>query len=163
MTGAGNFRHEKRAELAQHRNCSKNAHDSPTPTRSYPSEWKGKVRANQTIEGHIEALTKISKAITSDRYIEDVLRLVVTVTAETMRSKICSLWLLDGNDNAFKLRATQSLSEDYLRERSLKMGKGIVGQVALTRKPRAVINVLEEPDYKEKGLAGKECPHHRGQ
>jgi GAF domain-containing protein len=36
------------------------------------------------------------------------------------------------------------------------MGKGIVGQVALTRKPRAVINVLEEPDYKEKGLAGKE-------
>ena len=111
---------------------------------------------NHTFERHIEALTRISKAITSDRYIEDILRLVVTVTAETMRSKICSLWLLDDSNNALKLRATQSISEDYLKERSLKIGEGIVGQVALTRKPRAVVNVLEEPDYKEKELAGKE-------
>ena len=114
------------------------------------------MREDQDFERHIEALTKISKAITSDRYIEDILRLVVTVTAETMRSKICSLWLLDDNDNALKLRATQSISEDYLKERSLKMGEGIVGQVALTHKPRSVPDVLEEPDYKEKELARKE-------
>lgn len=114
------------------------------------------MREEQTFERHIQALTKISKAITSDRYIEDILRLVVTVTAETMRSKICSLWLLDDNDNALKLRATQSMSEDYLKERSLKIGEGIVGHVALTRKPRSVLNVLEEPEYKEKELARKE-------
>jgi signal transduction protein with GAF and PtsI domain len=107
-------------------------------------------------ERHIEALTRISKAISSDRYIEDILRLVVTVTAETMRSKICSLWLLDDSDKALKLRATQSISEDYLKERSLKMGEGIVGQVALTRKPRSVLDVLDEADYKEKELAKKE-------
>lgn len=114
------------------------------------------MREEQTFERHIQALTKISKAITSDRYIEDILRLVVTVTAETMRSKICSLWLLDDNDNALKLRATQSMSEDYLKERSLKIGEGIVGHVALTLKPRSVLNVLEEPEYKEKELARKE-------
>lgn len=114
------------------------------------------MREEQTFERHIQALTKISRAITSDRYIEDILRLVVTVTAETMRSKICSLWLLDDNDNALKLRATQSMSEDYLKERSLKIGEGIVGHVALTRKPRSVLNVLEEPEYKEKELARKE-------
>jgi signal transduction protein with GAF and PtsI domain len=110
----------------------------------------------QASERHIEALTRISKAISSDRYIEDILRLVVTVTAETMRSKICSLWLLDDGDNTFKLRATQSMSEDYLKERSLKMGEGIVGQVAVTRKPRSVSKVLHDPDYKEKELARKE-------
>lgn len=114
------------------------------------------MQEDQTVERHIEALTRISKAITSDRYIEDVLRLVVTVTAETMRSKICSLWLLDENDNALILRATQSMSEDYVRERSLKMGEGIVGHVALTCKPRSVLNVLEDPDYKEKELARQE-------
>ncbi len=111
---------------------------------------------DNTFERHIEALTRISKAITSDRYIEDILRLVVTVTAEAMHSKICSLWLLDNSDNALKLRATQSISEDYLKERSLKMGEGIVGQVALTQNPRAVLNVLEDPEYKEKDLARKE-------
>jgi len=110
----------------------------------------------EAFERHIEALTRISKAITSERYIEDILRLVVTVTAETMSSKICSLWLLDDSDSALKLRATQSISEDYLKERSLKMGEGIVGQVALTRKSRSVLNVLDEPDYKEKELAKKE-------
>jgi signal transduction protein with GAF and PtsI domain len=107
-------------------------------------------------ERHIEALTRISKAICSDRYIEDILRLVVTVTAETMRSTICSLWLLDAGDQAFKLRATQSISEDYLKERSLGVGEGIVGKVALTGKPRAVLNVLEDGDYQEKELARKE-------
>jgi signal transduction protein with GAF and PtsI domain len=110
----------------------------------------------KTIEKHIEALTKISRAITSDRYIEDILKLVVTVTAETMRSKICALWLLDDDNNTLKLRATQSISEDYLKDRSLKMGEGIVGQVAFSRKPRSVLDVLEEPDYKEKELAKKE-------
>ena len=114
------------------------------------------MKENHTSERHIDALTRISKAITSDRYIEDILRLVVTVTAETMHSKICALWLLDDNDNTLRLRATQSISEDYLKERSLKMGEGIVGQVALAQKPRSVINVLEEPDYKEKELAEKE-------
>ena len=110
----------------------------------------------RTFERHIQALTRISKAITSDRYIEDILRLVVTVTAETMLSKICSLWLLDDNDKVLRLRATQSISEDYLKERSLRIGEGIVGQVALTGKPRSVLNVLEEPEYKEKELARKE-------
>lgn len=110
----------------------------------------------QTSEKYVEALTRISKAITSERYLEDLLRLVVTVTAETMSSKICSFWLLDDSDNALKLRATQSISEDYLKERSLRIGEGIVGQVALAREPRSVLNVLEEPDYKEKELAEKE-------
>jgi len=114
------------------------------------------MKDDQTFQRHIEALTKISRAITSDRYIEDILRLVVTVTAEAMHSKICSLWLLDDRDNSLRLRATQSISEDYLRERSLKIGEGIVGKVALTRKPRSVINVLEDPDFKEKELAKKE-------
>ncbi|GAH29880.1 unnamed protein product, partial [marine sediment metagenome] len=41
----------------------------------------------------IEALSKISKAISSDLYLEDILRLIVTVTAQVMNSKICSLML----------------------------------------------------------------------
>ena len=36
------------------------------------------------------ALLEISKAISSDRYLDDILRLIVTVTANAMDSKICS-------------------------------------------------------------------------
>jgi hypothetical protein len=38
-----------------------------------------------------------------------------------MKSKVCSLWLMDERDNALKIRATQAMSEEYLKERSLKL------------------------------------------
>lgn len=104
----------------------------------------------------IQALSKISKAITSDLYIEDILRLIVTVTAQVMGSKICSLWLIDEKDNTIKLRATQTISKDYLKERSLQLGEGVVGSVVKERKPAIITEVLEDPRYKEKELARKE-------
>jgi signal transduction histidine kinase/putative methionine-R-sulfoxide reductase with GAF domain len=104
----------------------------------------------------INALLEISKAIASGLYLEDVLRLIVTVTANVMNSKICSLWILDEKDQKLKLKATQSISEEYLRERSLALGEGVVGHVALHNQPMAIFNVLKERLYKEKELAKKE-------
>jgi signal transduction histidine kinase len=107
-------------------------------------------------EREINALLEISKAIASGHYLEDVLRLIVTVTANVMDSKICSLWILDEKGQRLKLKATQSISEEYLKERSLAMGEGVVGHVALHNKPMAIANVLQEPLYKEKELAKRE-------
>jgi two-component system sensor histidine kinase HydH len=104
----------------------------------------------------INALLEISKAIASGLYLEDVLRLIVTVTANLMDSKICSLWIFDEREQKLKLKATQSISEEYLRERSLVMGEGVVGHVALQNQPMAILDVLREPLYKEKELAKKE-------
>jgi len=104
----------------------------------------------------INALLEISKAIASGLYLEDVLRLIVTVTANLMDSKICSLWILDEKEQKLNLKATQSISEEYLKERSLALGEGVVGHVALYNQPMAIPDVLEEPLYKEKDLAKKE-------
>jgi two-component system sensor histidine kinase HydH len=104
----------------------------------------------------INALLEISKAITSGLYLEDVLRLIVTVTANLMDSKICSLWILDEKTKTLKLKATQSISEEYLKERSLAMGEGVVGHVALHNRPMAIPDVLKDSLYKEKELAKKE-------
>jgi signal transduction histidine kinase/putative methionine-R-sulfoxide reductase with GAF domain len=104
----------------------------------------------------INALLEISKAIASGLYLEDVLRLIVTVTANVMDSKICSLWILDEKDQKLKLKATQSISEEYLKERSLALGEGVVGLVAVHNQPMAILDVLKEPLYKEKELAKKE-------
>jgi signal transduction protein with GAF and PtsI domain len=107
-------------------------------------------------EVQIRALTEVSKAITSELYLDDILKLVVTVTAEVMDSKICSLWLLDEKKKVLKLRATQTISREYLKERCLKLGEGVVGQVARTRMPMIIRDVQAEPKYKEKEMAGKE-------
>lgn len=107
-------------------------------------------------KAYIDTLSTISKAITSELYLEDVLKLIVTLTANVMKAKICALWLLDEKTKELKIRATQALSKEYLKERSLKLGEGIVGLVAGEKKPLAILDVLKEPKYKEKQLAKKE-------
>ncbi|MCX8118275.1 MAG: GAF and ANTAR domain-containing protein [Desulfobacterota bacterium] len=122
-----------------------------------PRTWRRPLASKKTsYKEQIKALTEISKAIASDRYLDDILKLIVTVTANVMDSKICSLWLLDEKEKVLKIRATQTMSEEYLKERSLKLGEGIVGYVAQTRKPLTILDVLKEPRYKEKELAKKE-------
>lgn len=118
--------------------------------------WGKEVSSPETQETYdrsIEALTLISKAITSDQYLEDILRLIVMVTAEVMNSSVCSLWLLDEKDRVMRLRATQSIDSEYLKDRVLKVGEGVVGKVVAENRPYIVSNVLTDPYYKEKELA----------
>ncbi|MDD4202686.1 MAG: GAF domain-containing protein [Candidatus Omnitrophica bacterium] len=105
---------------------------------------------------YLSTLSEISKAITSDLYLEDLLKLIVTLTANVMGAKICALWLLDEKDNCLKIRATQAMSQDYLTERSIRYGEGIVGTVAKEKKPIFIQNVLDDQRYVEKKLAQKE-------
>lgn len=107
-------------------------------------------------KSYIDTLSKISTAITSDLYLEDVLKLIVTLTANVMKAKICALWLLDQKTQELKIRATQSMSREYLKERSIKVGEGIVGLVAKEKKPMVIPDVSKDIRYKEKTLAKKE-------
>ena len=107
-------------------------------------------------EEQIKALLKISKAITSDLYLEDILRLIVTVTAEALGSNICSLMLIDEKKNELVIRATQSMSEEYNKKPPLKVGEGIAGKVAKENKPMAVKDVTKEKEYKYTNIAEKE-------
>ena len=105
---------------------------------------------------YIDTLSKISTAITSDLYLEDMLKLIVTLTANVMEAKICALWLLDKDKQELRIRTTQALSKEYLRERSIKVGEGIVGLVAKEKKPVVIADVVKDIRYKEKTLAKKE-------
>lgn len=103
----------------------------------------------------LEALAKISQAISSDLYLEDILKLIVTVTAEVMNSKICSLMLLN-EKNELVMRATQSISEEYKKKPPLKLGEGIAGRVVKENKPIIVEDVKKEPRYVHRDIAEKE-------
>ena len=103
----------------------------------------------------IETLSKISQAISSDLYLEDILKLIVTATAEVMNSNICSLMLLD-EKNELVIKATQTVSEEYKSKRPLKIGEGISGRAAKENKPVAILDVKEEPEYKNRNIAIKE-------
>lgn len=108
------------------------------------------------LNNHIEALSKIAQAITSDLYLDDILRLIVAVTAQTLGSKICSLMLLDEKRQELIIRATQSISESYNKKPPLKAGEGIAGKVVVEKRPVAIYDVTKEKEYKYKDIAKKE-------
>jgi len=109
-----------------------------------------------SFEEQIKALSRISKAITSDLYLEDLLRLIVTVTAELLGSNICSLMLVDEKTATLVVRASQSISEEYNKKPPLKIGEGISGRAAKENKPMAIKDVTKEKEYKHKDIAKRE-------
>ncbi len=105
---------------------------------------------------HLEALEEISKAITSELYLEDILKLIVMLTAEVMNSNTCSLMLLDEKTKELRIRATQSISEEYLSKPPPRLGEGIAGLVAKYGKPITSLDVRMDPRYLNKEVARKE-------
>jgi GAF domain-containing protein len=104
----------------------------------------------------IEALAKVANLITSGLYLEELLRLIVNVTAEIMNSKISSLMLLDPEKKELMVRATQSISEAYNKKPNIKLGEGIAGVVARDNKPIAVLDVRDDSRYLNRDIAKKE-------
>lgn len=104
----------------------------------------------------IEALSQISQAVSSNLLLEDILRLIVSVTAEVMDSRICSLMLVDEKKRELVVRATQSISEDYNQKPNLKIGEGIAGRVVEEKKSLSVLDVKRDPRYINTDIAVKE-------
>ncbi len=117
---------------------------------------KGKKGHSVSLGMQIEALSNISKAITSDLYIEDILRLIVMVTAQIMKSKICALMLLDEKKQELVIRATQSMSDEYNKKPPIKVGEGVSGRVFSEKRPIVVLDVTKDEEYKYRDIAEKE-------
>ncbi len=104
----------------------------------------------------IETLSQVSETVASNRIIDDVLQLLVTMTAQMMGSKICSIMLLDAATGELRIAATQSLSEEYRRKPNLKIGQSISGRAVQERRPIIVADVMKDRDYMYPDLASKE-------
>ncbi len=109
----------------------------------------------KTYDKYIKGLMDISQAITSDLYLEDILKLIVMVTAKVTGVEICSLWLIDESVKPLQIRlkASQSIAPSYIKDRSLNMDEGVVGFVATYKRPLIIEDVLKEPQFKEKEMA----------
>ena len=119
-----------------------------------PKEQDEKI--SESAKDIIEALSKIGEAVTSDLYLEDILKLIVAVTAEVMDSKICTLMLLDPKRKELVIKATQSISREYINKNPLKLGEGIAGKVAVENKPESIYDISKNRLYKYHDIAKKE-------
>lgn len=104
----------------------------------------------------LETISQLSNTIVSNAYLHEILQLIVTMTAQTMNSKICSLMLFDETKQELRIAATQSLSEEYRKKPPLKVAQSISGEALRQKKPVAVMDVTKEPRYVYPDIARRE-------
>ncbi|OGX27551.1 MAG: hypothetical protein A2787_09295 [Omnitrophica WOR_2 bacterium RIFCSPHIGHO2_01_FULL_48_9] len=103
-----------------------------------------------------DSLIKVSHSITSERYLDEILNLIVVVTAEMLNSKICSIMLLNDKGEELVIKATQSLSEDYKKKPNVTVHGSISGEVLKSRHSLSIYDVRNESRYLYRDLAVKE-------
>ena len=103
-----------------------------------------------------DLLYEVSRAIASNRYLEEILLLVVGMTADLMGSKICSLMLLDEEKHELVIKATQSLSEHYRTKPPIKVGESVSGRAVQKKMPITVCDVTTESGYNYPDIAKME-------
>ena len=104
----------------------------------------------------LETLSQVTEAVVSSRYLDEILQLIVTVTAELMGSKICSLMLLDETKQALVIKATQALSAAYRNKPPIQVGESISGLVVRERRPITVRDVTRDERYRYPEIAKRE-------
>lgn len=105
---------------------------------------------------HLSTVAEVSKTITSNLYLEEILQLAVASTAQTMNFKLVALLLVDEDKRELVLKAVQTNSREYAKKPNLPVGEGIAGRAFEAGKVIVVPDVKKAPEYKLVDLAKKE-------
>lgn len=93
------------------------------------------------------ALSEVTKNISTSYYLEEILQLLVNMTAQQFNYTVCTVRLLDENRKELVLRATQAPAKAYQRKAAIKLGESIAGRAISENRPIIVRDVLVEEDY----------------
>jgi two-component sensor histidine kinase len=113
-------------------------------------------RRMETQVTHLSTLSEVTRSITSGMYLDEILNLIVAMTAESMKFKIVTVMLLDDEKQELVIRATQSSSREYVRKPNLKLGESLAGKAISEGKPITVMDVKRTPGYRYPDIARKE-------
>ena len=124
---------------------------------------KERVATLETKAQRYEAITEVSHLIAGSPYLEEILQLLVSFTAERLNYKVVTVRLLDEQRDELVLRATQSESWAYRRKRSIRAGESFAGRALVERRIITTEDVTTSPEYigadlaEEQGLRSMAC------
>lgn len=109
------------------------------------------------------ALSEVTRTLSASPYLEEILQLLVNLTAQQFNYTVCTVRLLDERRGELVLRATQSPAKAYQKKRAIKLGESIAGRAIAENRPIVVRDVQIEEDYighdlaVEQGLKSMVC------
>jgi GAF domain-containing protein/sugar diacid utilization regulator len=96
----------------------------------------------------LEFLQRLSQSAASTRDADELVDLIIHETTAAIGTDVCSLYLLDPAGTELVFAATNGLNERMVGRVTMKVGEGVTGWVAATRRPMLVPDVTQEPHWK---------------
>ncbi len=93
-------------------------------------------------------LVRLAQAAASTQLPDELLELIIREATSAMDTDVCSLYLLTSRGRELLLTATNGLNEKMVGKVVMRVGEGITGWVAETRRPAVVADVSKEPHWK---------------
>jgi sugar diacid utilization regulator/putative methionine-R-sulfoxide reductase with GAF domain len=93
-------------------------------------------------------LVRLAQAAAATQRPDELLDLIIRETTSAIGSDVCSLYLLTPPGRELLLTATNGLNENMVGKVVMRVGEGITGWVADTRRPAVVADVSKEPHWK---------------
>ena len=104
----------------------------------------------------LAVLRGIVQEVNAAADLNEALQLIVTRVQESMKTDVCSIYLLDANQNRYVLMATQGLNDDAVGKVTLGYSEGLVGLVGVREEPINLEQAQEHHRYKYFPETGEE-------
>lgn len=118
--------------------------------------YQTEMRSLERQAARYEAISEVGAQIVSSPYMEEILQLLVTFTAERLNYKVVTVRLLDEERQELVIRATQSTNRAYRRKPSIKVGESFAGRAVLERRTITVPDVMKAEEYVGPELAAEQ-------
>lgn len=96
----------------------------------------------------VTTLEDISTLILQSHDLEQTLQNIANLIAKRTRTDVCSIYLLDADDQTLRLRASKGLSKRALGKVTMQIGEGLTGMVAQSRKVLAIQDPENHPRFR---------------
>jgi signal transduction protein with GAF and PtsI domain len=106
--------------------------------------------------GELTALARVSEAVTSPIYLDEMLDVVMEMAAKVMNAAVCSIFLVNEATGQLDMHSAQHTNRAYANRDPIPIGAGISGRVAQTGQPLTIADVRTDPRYRNPELARAE-------
>ncbi|MEZ7891176.1 MAG: GAF domain-containing protein [Candidatus Wallbacteria bacterium] len=110
-------------------------------------------RSYELMERKIKELSmlfEVSRTITSTLDLNNVLELIVSISAQLMDAKVAYLRLLDVDSGELVIKASYGVPDNYFSTRKLKVNEGVSGLVISTKEPVTIFNINDDKLVKDR-------------
>jgi signal transduction histidine kinase len=104
----------------------------------------------------LTSLVDIAQMILSETNLDQILEQINLQTYRLMKTRLCSVFLLNEDGSELVLRAVHGGTRLYREKPNLSMEDSLLGSVIARRKPIAIVDVSEEKRYLQHEIARRE-------